>query len=141
MKLLALDLGDKWVGTALSDALGIVARPYQTTTLNDLVSFLKDLFAKEKIGTIVIGYPITMRATESKQTESTLLIKEKLEQEFPSHIWLLWDERLSSKRAQTLKKAKTKEEKIRSHSIAAAFVLESYLTYCHLQKETLSLQE
>jgi len=36
---------------------------------------------------------------------------------------------LSSKRADALKKAQKKEQKIQSHSIAAAFILESYLQY------------
>lgn len=140
MKLLALDLGDKWVGTALSDALGMLARPYKTITLDELFEFLRNLFTKEKIETIIIGYPITMKATESHQTETIVLMKNRLEHEFPDHTWLLWDERLSSKRAQTLKKAKTKEEKVKSHSIAAAFILESYLTYLHMQKSSLNTE-
>lgn len=136
MKCLALDLGDKWVGTALSDSLGLLARPYKTVTFDELLPFLHNLFQQEKIETIVIGHPITMRATESKQTETIVQTKNKLMQEFPEHTWILWDERLSSKRAQTLKKAKTKEEKIKSHSIAAAFILESYLSYKHMMKQT-----
>jgi putative Holliday junction resolvase len=135
MKCLALDLGDKWVGTALSDALGIVARPYKTVTLDELLPFLNDLFSQEKIDTIVIGHPITMRATESKQTEAIVQTKNKLMQVFPQYSWILWDERLSSKRAESLKKARTKEEKIKSHSIAAAFILESYLNYRHMMQE------
>lgn len=140
MKFLALDLGDKWIGTALSDALGMLARPYKTVTLDELFAFLKDLFSKEKIGTVIIGYPITMRATESKQTETIVQKKNRLEQEFPEHTWLLWDERLSSKRAQTLKKAKTREEKTLSHSIAAAFILESYLTFRHTLKDMTDME-
>jgi len=43
---------------------------------------------------------------------------------------ILWDERLSSKRAASgTKKIMTKEEKVVSHSIAAAFILDSYLEY------------
>jgi len=30
MKTIALDLGDRWVGIAISDPLGIIARPYET---------------------------------------------------------------------------------------------------------------
>ena len=136
MKILALDVGDQWIGTALSDAIGLLAKPYKTVKPKDLHQFLTDLFTQEAISTIVIGYPITMRATESNQTQSTVKTKEELEKTFPTITWILWDERLSSKRAQTLKKAVTKEEKIKSHSIAAAFILESYLTYLHIQKGT-----
>jgi putative holliday junction resolvase len=129
MKILALDIGDVWTGTALSDALGMFAKPYQTTESKNLLSFLRDLFAKESIQKIIIGHPRTMKGTSSEQTKKVEESKLKLEQEFPNKTFILWDERLSSKRADLLKKAKTKEEKIKSHSVAAAFILESYLQY------------
>jgi RNase H-fold protein (predicted Holliday junction resolvase) len=44
--------------------------------------------------------------------------------------WMLWDERLSSKRASELNRsARTPEEKKKSHSVAAAFILQSYLDH------------
>lgn len=129
MKILALDIGDVWTGTALSDALALFAKPYQTAETNTLVSFLSELFKKEIIQTIIIGHPRTMKGTSSDQTKKVEEAKVKLEKEFPDKTFLLWDERLSSKRADTLKKAVTKEEKIKSHSIAAAFILESYLQF------------
>ncbi len=129
MKILALDLGRQWVGTALSDSLGILAKPYKTVSFEQLDLFLKQLFDQETISKIVIGYPKTLKGTESQQTLEVIKVKEKLEELFPEKKWILWDERLSSKRAEVLKKAKTKEEKIHSHSVAAAFILESYLTY------------
>jgi putative holliday junction resolvase len=134
MKIFALDLGDQWVGTAISDATGLLAKPYKTIKAHELNDFLTNLFEQEQISTVVIGCPITMRGTESQQTELVKKTKEELEKKFPNILWILWDERLSSKRAQTLKKAVTKEEKIKAHSIAAAFILESYLTYQHMQK-------
>jgi putative Holliday junction resolvase len=129
MKILALDIGDVWTGTALSDALGMFAKPYQTAETNKLVSFLSDLFKKESIEKIVIGHPRTMKGTSSEQTKKVEEAKVKLEQKFPEKTFILWDERLSSKRADLLKKATTKEEKIKSHSIAAAFILETYLQF------------
>jgi putative holliday junction resolvase len=129
MKAFALDLGDQWIGTAISDSIKFLAKPYKTIKNHELHTFLDQLFQLEKIDIVIIGYPLTMRATESKQTEATVLVKEELEKKYSNIQWILWDERLSSKRAQTLKKAKTKEEKIKSHSLAAAFILESYLTY------------
>ena len=75
MKVLCLDLGDVWTGTALSDPLKFIARPYKTTKTVDLFPFLKELFAKEQIDSIVIGYPRTMRGTESDQTKKVLAQK------------------------------------------------------------------
>ncbi len=129
MKIFALDLGSHWIGTAISDAIQLLAKPYKTIKANELYAFLQAVFAQEPIDTVIIGYPITMRATESQQTQTIVQAKQELEKAFPSITWILWDERLSSKRAQTLKKAITKEDKIKAHSLAAAFILESYLTY------------
>jgi len=137
MKLLGLDIGDVWTGTALSDALGITARPYKTTPTKELQSFLTTLFTQENINTIIVGYPKTMKGTESDQTKKVIATKERLEQKFPEKTWILWDERLSSQRAGALKQARTKDEKIQSHSVAAAFILASYLDYqaFHRQEE------
>ena len=132
MKILALDLGDRWIGTALSDASRIVARPYKTTQLDVLIPFLTDLFAKERITTVIVGKPQTFRGTESEQTKKIVAQKEKLELEFPDHSWIFWEERLTSKHAKTMSPTKQKEE---VHSVAAALILDSYLTYLRFQKD------
>lgn len=133
-KLLALDLGDAWVGTALSDETQVLARPYKTVTPKTLESFLQELLQEEKIETVVIGYPKTMRGLHSAQTEKIIAQKEQLAQQYPEIVWVLWDERLSSQRAKSVGSIKTKEDKQKSHSIAAAFILDSYLQFLYLQK-------
>lgn len=129
MKILALDIGDQWTGSAISDPSGLIARPYQTVQTRELHAFLETLFKEQAIGTVVVGHPITMKGTVSEQTKKVLVAKQELEQKFPQRVWILWDERLSSKRAAVLKPTKDKEEKKRAHSIAAAFILDSYLIF------------
>ncbi len=126
MKVLALDLGDQWIGTALSDALRILARPYKTVTFKELRPFLQGLFSSGTISIVVVGYPQTMRGTESDQTKKVVALKEELALEFPDQEWVLWDERLTSKHAQNLGK---KGEKTEVHSKAAALILEGYLMH------------
>lgn len=134
MKFLALDLGDQWVGSALSDSLGLLSKPFKTVKAKELESFLTDIFSKEEITTVILGYPKTMKGTESEQTKKIIQTKTLLEERFPEKTWILWDERLTSKRADSLKRATSKEEKIQSHSIAAAFILESYLSHLNFLK-------
>lgn len=129
MKILALDLGDAWIGSAISDELGITARPYRTVKPKELISFIANVIVDEPISTIVVGYPKTMRGTESEQTKKVIAQKEDLEARFPHIKWILWDERLSSRQAAGIKKTKTKEDKIASHSIAAAIILTGYLLF------------
>jgi len=133
-KILALDPGDQWVGSALSDASKILARPYQTVTRDTLFSFLEQTLAKERIEAVVIGYPKTMQGTISQQTQKIIDLHQELQSAMPQVKFILWDERLSSKRADVLSKARTPEEKRMSHSRAAAFILDSYLGYLLHQK-------
>lgn len=138
MKILALDIGDMWTGSAISDPLGMFARPYHTTKSKSLIEFITQVIKKENIQTIIVGHPRTMRGTKSAQTQKVEATKEQLEKQFPSVFWKLWDERLSSKRALDKKKGITKEDKIHSHSIAAAFILDSYLSYLQNKKNLIN---
>jgi putative Holliday junction resolvase len=133
MKALGIDLGDRWVGTALSDGMRISCKPYQTIDLDKIEPFLEALLAAEPISTVVVGYPKTFSGGESEQTNKIVLMKEQLAVRFAlvkgrDITWILWDERLSSKRAQgVLQGASGPEAKKKSHSVAAAFILQSYL--------------
>lgn len=129
MKIIALDIGDRWTGVAISDPLGILSRPYDTVKTPDLNTFLELLITKEKIGTIVVGLPTTLRGTESDQTKKIIAMTTELENKFTSLTWKLWDERFTSKQAAALRSTKTKEDKLRSHAVAAALILSTYLEF------------
>ena len=137
MTKLSLDIGDRWIGTATADPLGISAKPYQTVEIDQLEKFLSEVIKEKRISTIVVGLPKTLSGRESEQTKKIIKKKEELEKIFSDTKWILWDEKLSSKYAEKLKKVKNKEDKKHSHSLAAAFILQSYLD--HLQfKSTLN---
>jgi putative Holliday junction resolvase len=137
MKILALDIGDRWTGIAISDPLQMLARPYKTVASEQLNSTIADLIATEPISIIVAGYPKTLRGTESQQTHKIKATFEKLEEKFSSVKWVLWDERLTSKQAARIQRPKTKEDKLQSHSIAAALILGSYLDHLNFLKNML----
>ncbi len=133
-KIAALDMGDQWVGIALSDITRTLAKPFTTVPFADYKKEVSKLIVEQRPVTIIIGYPKTMRGTESEQTKKILTLHAELEKNFPETVFILWDERLSSKRAQTASPARTREEKLKSHAIAAAFILDSYLGYLAMQK-------
>lgn len=140
MKIFAFDIGDRWTGVAASDPDALFARPYTTIETKDLIEFISDLLAKEKLKTMVVGYPQTLRGTESEQTRKTVDLAKELEREFPTIEWILWDERLTSRQAQTISKKGSKsiqaqkEEKLKEHARAAAFILMSYLERLQFQR-------
>jgi putative holliday junction resolvase len=131
MKILALDLGDQWIGIAISDAIGMFARPLKTVKAKELLSTLHELFSQERISAVVVGLPKTMKGTESEQTKKVLTQFEELKTKFSLITWALWDERLTSRHAQSLRieqgKKRTAEHKNMEHAVAAAFILQGYL--------------
>lgn len=126
-KYAALDLGDTWVGIATADPMGIVTTPVTTIMYNELYTFLKQFIVKEMIGTIVVGLPTTLRGTESMQTKKIKKEFETLQKTFTNVTWQLFDERLTSQHAESIKPIKSKKDKLQSHAIAAALILHDFL--------------
>lgn len=137
MKIISLDVGDRWTGIAISDELGITTRPYTTHETRDLIPALKEILAKEEVKTVVVGYPKTMGGKESDQTRKVVAYADNLKKLMPDISWILWDERMTSRQAAQVKKTRTKEEKLQSHAIAAALILRTYLDYLEFQKSLL----
>ena len=65
-RILGLDPGERRIGVALSDPLGIIAQPHSVIDLRsqNLVEELKRIIAEEDVITIVIGLPISLDGVE-----------------------------------------------------------------------------
>ncbi|HTM06266.1 MAG TPA: Holliday junction resolvase RuvX [Patescibacteria group bacterium] len=136
MRIIALDIGDAWTGVAISDFAGITARPLTTLSSINLIDQLKLLIDKERVTKIIIGYPQTMRGTESEQTKKVNATADEIKKAFLELSCIMLDERFSTQQASLInkKKFKTKEEKNREHAIAAAILLKSYLDHLYFLK-------
>ena len=97
-RLLALDLGARRVGVAVSDELGMFAhvRPaLQITGERSLIAAVQALVAEEAVDALVVGVPITMAGTDSDQTREVRRLIERLREEVAVPV-IEWDERLST---------------------------------------------
>ena len=131
-RILAIDYGEKKVGLALSDPLKIIAKPYKTIdNISDdkLIEDFNVIINEKNIDRIVIGLPLTMKNSFSKQTENVSefinLLKNKVDIEI-----IIVDERLSSieaKRSLVNQGIKTGHNKKDVDMTAAALFLQSYL--------------
>ena len=130
VKKLGLDLGQKWVGVAISDSLGLLSRPLKTIAEIDLYSELIKIFDFESIDLVVVGLPVTMRATDSEQTKNVRKQYDQLVEKFSSLSlqWVLWDERFSSQFARR-QGGHLPGVKLNEHARAAAYILQSYLDF------------
>jgi putative holliday junction resolvase len=102
MRILCLDIGQKKIGTAVSDESQIIARGLgNINRKNDVVRQIEELIKKYDIGAIVFGLPLKMDGSKSPQTERTEAFIEELKKHV-SLPFIPWDERLSSKQAETI---------------------------------------
>src|SRR5437762_10506649 len=80
-RILALDLGRKRIGLALSDPLGITAQGLPTlerTNLREDIAALWQLATEREVGLILMGFPLHMSGHEGKQTDYTREFATKL---------------------------------------------------------------
>ncbi|WP_194777157.1 Holliday junction resolvase RuvX [Pararhodonellum marinum] len=132
-RVLAIDLGTKRTGLAVSDSLRITANPFQTIPTKDLDLFLKNYFEKEEVGTIVVGYPKSLDGKDTQMTQPTIRLKEKLAKAYPDKKVVLVDERFTSKMAMQSMIAMGSKKKDRMEKagnldkVSAAIILRTYL--------------
>ncbi len=96
--LLALDLGTKTIGIAISDLTRRIASPLLTITRRRFGADAEQLLAiiaREKVGAIVLGLPLNMDGSEGPRAQSTRAFARNLAKLTDVPI-ILWDERLST---------------------------------------------
>lgn len=132
-RILALDIGDRRIGVAVTDPFNSYALPAETyRRTGDLVADVGAMAkaAKDRgAGLIVCGLPLNADGTESAQTEKTRRFIEKL-QEAAGMPVICEDERFTSIAAHdTLHEGGVKAEKHKKSvdAVAAAYILEGYL--------------
>lgn len=81
-KVLALDVGEKRMGTALSDESKIVANPLKTLGSKNWKDELKSILAKENIESIVIGLPRKMDGSIGDKAKEVMSFGNKIEDTF-----------------------------------------------------------
>ncbi len=129
-----MDVGDKRIGMAVSDALGWTAQGIATLERQgDRHDFekLARLLEDHKPDRIVIGLPKNMNGTPGPQSQKVKDFGEKLQKLTDAEI-VYWDERLTTVAAhKALISADVRREK-RKHKvdqIAAMLILQSYLDF------------
>lgn len=131
-RVMGLDVGDRRVGVAVSDELGLTAQPVLTLLRTNRKQDLKSLgrlLRKYGCGEIVVGNPLYMSGDLSPQAVKAQAFAEQLRQEFglPVH---LWDERLTTTEAHRHLHAAGRagaEHKQVVDQVAAVLILESWL--------------
>jgi putative Holliday junction resolvase len=130
MRTLALDVGEKTVGIAISDELGISAYPRETLRRDGTeLSRLERLVTAEEVGEVVVGLPVSLNGTLGPSAERVLDFVRQLQPRLTVPV-VTWDERLTTAEAEKmLIAADTRRAKRRKviDQIAATLILQNYL--------------
>jgi len=131
-RIISIDYGAKRTGLAVTDPLLIIATGLTTVESKQLISYLKDYFAREEVELIIIGEPKNWDDTDTHATALVEKIIKQLEKNFPKIPIKKVDERYTSKMAKDamlemgLKKMKRRNKKL-VDEIAATIMLQEYL--------------
>ena len=131
-RILALDLGKKRIGLAISDPLGITAQGLpnlvRVRKRADLAA-LEQLVRERQVGLILMGNPINMRGDEGRQSAWVREFAQALEQRTGLPV-KLWDERLTSVEANRVLRSSGISIEKRAAAVdrlSAVILLQSYL--------------
>jgi len=96
--LVGLDLGEKTIGVAVSDATRMIASPLELIRKSKFTIEAEHLFKlmdHRKVSALVIGLPVNMDGTEGPRAQSCRAFARNLERLRPVNV-AFWDERLST---------------------------------------------
>lgn len=131
-RVLALDLGKKRIGLAVSDELGITAQGLKTlerTNIREDLARIAQLAAEKNVSLIVIGNPLHMSGREGRQAEYARDFGQRLEERSGIPV-KFWDERLTTVAAQRVLRESgiSIEKRARAvDQLSAVILLENYL--------------
>jgi putative Holliday junction resolvase len=133
-RILALDVGKKRIGLAVSDPLGVTAQGIETlqrTRIRGDLAQLKQVCERFEVETLLIGKPLHMSGEESRQSEYTREFAGRLSDYLHLPV-IFWDERLTSVEAERVLReggASLEQRKASVDRMAAVLLLESYLAF------------
>jgi len=139
VRILALDVGEKRIGLAVSDPLGITAQGLEVLIRKDPQTDLARLLevAREwHVQEIVVGVPRHMDGREGKQAPAIMKLAQVLGDALGVPV-TTWDERLTTVEAErVLLQADMSRRRRRRvvDQVAAVLILQSYLEYRNLSK-------
>ncbi|MFH1314445.1 MAG: Holliday junction resolvase RuvX [Candidatus Eisenbacteria bacterium] len=131
-RILCIDYGEKRLGMALSDELGVTAQPLgkiEAENREEQIRELKKVAEERGVSEVVVGLPLTMRGDVSHAASRVTAFATDLNKHLGLPV-VTWDERLSTKQGERVlieSGMRRKKRKQVVDSVAAAIILQSYL--------------
>lgn len=104
--VLAIDVGTKKTGFAVSDPMRIIVQPLDGVRAGEddeeLLDHVQELLGERHVDTFLVGLPCNMDGSEGPRAEAVRAFTERLSARFPGVGVVTWDERLTTKAAEDL---------------------------------------
>ena len=132
MRILGLDYGERRIGLAISDELGITAQGLPTLirkTKKHDIDILAGYIRRYEVEKIVIGYPVRLDGSEGIQCQKVNRFANVLEQSFSLPV-VKWSETLSTKEAEEIliqSGVSWRKRKDKVDQLAACIILQAFL--------------
>lgn len=132
-RIMAIDYGEKRIGIALSDPLKMFAKPFIVLENKGKKKFVEDLnviIDEQKVGEVVLGYPLGEAGQETQKTKEVIKVHHFLNSQLELEV-KLFDERFSTVDAnEELKKMGYNYRDARKviDMVAASVILKRYLS-------------
>lgn len=126
---MAVDIGDKWLGMALSDPMRIIASPLFTRRCEndeEIVGTVRQAASDHAVTLVVAGVPRSLSGETGPQAQKTLSTIEKIRRSLNVPV-VIQEERFSTSRARDILAGTKLKKAARDDAIAAALILEDYL--------------
>ncbi len=133
IRYLSLDVGDRTIGIAVSDLLGLTAQGVETIHRKSLdmdMQRLSELMTQYETHHLVVGLPKNMDGSEGTRCEIVRTFMEEVQSRYPEVEAIFWDERLSTVAAsRSLLEADVSRKKRRKviDKMAAVYILQGFL--------------
>ncbi len=128
-RILGVDYGSKRVGLAISDGLGITARPLEVVPRDVVVEYVTNLAKELELGKIVLGLPTSLGGAEGTAAEAARTLGGELGEATGLTVHF-HDERFTSRMAESSlleSGMKRRERRNKVDKVAAAIILQDYL--------------
>ena len=132
MRILGIDYGEKRVGVAVSDPLGIIALPLRVLEVRsdaDALAAIESVCAETETEKIVVGFPLNMNGTVGESARKAQAFAEELAKRVSLPVDM-WDERLSTAMADRVMiegGAGRGKRRLTRDKLAAQVILQGYL--------------
>ncbi|MDH3628842.1 MAG: Holliday junction resolvase RuvX [Acidobacteriota bacterium] len=132
-RAMGVDYGERRIGLALSDPLGVTAQPFAVVERvgpRKDANVIGDHFEEQSVDVLVVGLPLTLSGEAGPAVDAVRQFVERVQRRLPGKRIVFWDERMTTVQAERemiTTGARREKRRQRIDSVAATLILQSWL--------------